>query len=500
MTMGTTPAFDVIIPTLGRPSLRRLIQSLAACEGPPPAHLFIVDDRRSPDGRLLEGSVMPPWDVRVLNGAGKGPAAARNMGWRAASSKWVAFLDDDVLVTDTWLKNLADDLATVDQNVAGSQGRILVPLPEDRPPTDWERNVKGLEEARWATADMAYRRGVLSELGGFDERFRRAYREDSDLGLRVTSAGHRIVFGSRRVLHPPGPERFWASVRLQCGNADDALMRKIHGPDWRTRAGASRGRFRAHAATTVAGVAGVLGSLAGRRSVALTAGAAWLAGTAEFAWARISPGPRSFSEVAKMLVTGAVIPPAATAHRLRGIIRYQARIHPKPAGVLIDRDGTLVVDVPYNGDPKLVQPMQGARSALDRLRRAGIPIAVVSNQSGVARGMLSMDQVEAVNRRIEDLLGPLGPWVICPHGPQDDCTCRKPLPGLVVQAASALKVKPEDCALIGDIGADVEAARAAGARPILVPGPATLPEEIDAAPEVAPDLNSAVDLILGAGA
>jgi beta-phosphoglucomutase-like phosphatase (HAD superfamily) len=60
-------------------------------------------------------------------------------------------------------------------------------------------------------------------------------------------------------------------------------------------------------------------------------------------------------------------------------------------------------------------------------------------------------------------------------------------------------VKPEDCTLIGDIGADVDAARAAGARAILVPGPATLSEEIESAPEVAPSLDAAVDLILGAG-
>jgi HAD superfamily hydrolase (TIGR01662 family) len=497
--VSAAPHFDLVVPTVGRPSLSRLMQSLAQCEGPAPARLLVVDDRTRPGQHVLEGSVTPGCDVEVLTGSGKGPAAARNTGWRAARSEWVAFLDDDVVVTDTWLKDLANDLLGLDRGVAGSQGRIMVPLPQHRPPTDWERNVKGLEEARWATADMAYRRSVLSKVGGFDERFRRAYREDSDLGLRVTSAGHKIVPGNRRVLHPPGPERFWASVRLQAGNADDALMRHIHGPDWRMRAGAPQGRFQHHAAITVAGVAAVAGALAGRRWLSFAAGAAWLAGSEEFAWARISPGPRSAAEVAKMVVTSAVIPPAAVTHRLWGTLRCRAEPSVKPAGVLIDRDGTLVVDVPYNGDPGLVQPMEGARSALDRLRRAGIPIAVVSNQSGVARGMLSMDQVEAVNRRIEDLLGPLGPWVICPHGPEDGCNCRKPLPGLVFQAASVLNVKPEDCTLIGDIGADVDAARAAGARAILVPGPATLSEEIESAPEVAPNLDAAVDLILGAG-
>ena len=167
-----------------------------------------------------------------------------------------------------------------------------------------------------------------------------------------------------------------------------------------------------------------------------------------------------------------------------------------PQAVLLDRDGTLVVDVPYNGDPAKVELMPGAEEALGRLRERGIPTALVSNQSGIARGLLDRDQVDAVNARMEELLGPVGPKAICPHGPDDGCACRKPRPGLVLQAAEALGVAPERCAVIGDIGADVEAARAAGARGVLVPTPTTRREEIEAADEVAPDLLSAVDLLL----
>lgn len=168
-----------------------------------------------------------------------------------------------------------------------------------------------------------------------------------------------------------------------------------------------------------------------------------------------------------------------------------------PAAVLFDRDGTLVVDVPYNGDPDRVEPMPGARAALDRVRERGVPTAVVSNQSGVARGLLTAEAVAAVNARVEELLGPLGPWAICPHGPEDGCACRKPAPGLVLEAARALAVAPGRCAVIGDIGADVEAARAAGARGVLVPTPVTRPEEVAAADEVSPDLCAAVERLLG---
>lgn len=169
---------------------------------------------------------------------------------------------------------------------------------------------------------------------------------------------------------------------------------------------------------------------------------------------------------------------------------------PPPAALLFDRDGTLVLDVPYNGDPGLVRPVPTARAALALLRARGIPTAVVSNQSGIARGLLTRGQVDAVNARMEQLLGPLGPVFVCEHGPEDGCRCRKPQPGLVLQAAAALGLSPERCAVIGDIGADVAAALAAGARPVLVPTPVTRAQEVAMAPEVAPDLLTAVEVLL----
>lgn len=169
----------------------------------------------------------------------------------------------------------------------------------------------------------------------------------------------------------------------------------------------------------------------------------------------------------------------------------------RPAAVLFDRDGTLIHDIPYNGDPDRVAPVAGAREALDRLRGEGVPIGVVTNQSGVARGLIAPEALRAVNDRIEALLGPFDVWEICPHDDGDRCGCRKPAPGLVLRAARRLGVPPEGCVVIGDIGRDVEAARAAGARGILVPTPVTLAEEVAAAPEVAPGLAAAIDLVLG---
>lgn len=164
--------------------------------------------------------------------------------------------------------------------------------------------------------------------------------------------------------------------------------------------------------------------------------------------------------------------------------------------VLFDRDGTLTRDVAYNDDPGAVRPMPGARGALDRLRAARVPVGVVTNQSGVARGLLDQAQVRRVNERVEQLLGPFAAWQVCPHGPDEGCRCRKPRPGMVLAAAAELGVAPSALAVVGDIGADVQAGQAAGAATVLVPTAATLQAEIDAAPAVAPDLPAAVALLL----
>ena len=99
--------------------------------------------------------------------------------------------------------------------------------------------------------------------------------------------------------------------------------------------------------------------------------------------------------------------------------------------------------------------------------------------------------------RLTELLGPFDTVQVCPHGPEDGCDCRKPEPGMVKAACAELDVDPARCVVIGDIGADVEAAAAAGAVGIMVPTPVTRKAEIDAAPRVLATLTEAVDVVLG---
>ncbi|WP_348272823.1 HAD-IIIA family hydrolase [Rathayibacter sp. VKM Ac-2760] len=169
---------------------------------------------------------------------------------------------------------------------------------------------------------------------------------------------------------------------------------------------------------------------------------------------------------------------------------------PRLRGILFDRDATLVVDVPYNGDPARVEPMPTALDAVDRARQSGLAVGVVTNQSGIARGIIDREQADAVNRRVDELFGGFDTWQLCPHGQEDGCACRKPAPGMVLQAARALDLPAESLAVIGDIGADVGAAAAAGARGVLVPTPITRTEEVTAAPLRAATLLEAVELLL----
>ncbi len=496
--MAAEPVTSIVVPTIGRPSLRVLIEALAAGTEPVTGPVIVVDDRLRGEDLEPDLADVGLVGLRVVRSGGGGPARARNLGWRHATTPWVTFLDDDVVTDPDWHERLLEDLDGAGPHVAGSQGRVHVPLPADRRPTDWERTTAGLADATWITADMSYRRAALAAVGGFDERFPRAFREDADLGLRISARHGEITRGRRSIIHPVRPADDWVSVRQQAGNADDFLMRALHGPDWRTRAKAPRGRRRRHVAVTVAGLVAAASALGRRPVPATVAVLGWSAGTAELAFRRLQPGPRDRAEVRRMLLTSAVIPAAATWHSTRGWWQHRSAgpWRGVPELVLFDRDGTLVHDVPYNADPRLVRPVPAARRSLDRLRSAGVRVGVVSNQSGIGSGRLTSDDVEAVNREVERVLGPFDVWRYCPHARDAGCDCRKPAPGMVKDACAALGVLPERCVVVGDIGSDVQAAVAAGATGILVPTAATRPDEVARAAHVRVDLGSAIDGLL----
>jgi histidinol-phosphate phosphatase family protein len=151
----------------------------------------------------------------------------------------------------------------------------------------------------------------------------------------------------------------------------------------------------------------------------------------------------------------------------------------RPA-VFLDKDGTLVENVPYNVDPERLRFTRGAPAALQRLQRAGYALVVVSNQSGVARGLFDAAALDALlaalKQRLRDEAGvELTDVLVCPHAPDAGCACRKPSPGLIEAAARKHALDLGRSWMVGDILDDVEAGRRAGCRTVLIePGGETL--------------------------
>jgi len=179
----------------------------------------------------------------------------------------------------------------------------------------------------------------------------------------------------------------------------------------------------------------------------------------------------------------------------------------KRPAVFLDKDGTLVVDVPYNVDPQRMQLQGGTAAGVQRLHRAGYALVVVTNQSGIARGYFAEAALGLVERRLQELLGvPLAGFYYCPHHPAGvvadyaiACNCRKPEPGLLLQAAADLQLDLSRSWLIGDILNDVEAAHRAGCRAILIHNGNETEWQLSAvrSPDyLAPDVAAAATLIL----
>ena len=167
-------------------------------------------------------------------------------------------------------------------------------------------------------------------------------------------------------------------------------------------------------------------------------------------------------------------------------------------GVLLDRDGTIIVDTGYVGSVDRVEFIDGSIEAIAELNAAGVPVAVVTNQAGVARGFYGLDDVDAVHAHIDAELARRGAhvdmWLFCPYHPDGvvgafarTSTDRKPGPGMAIAAAQALDLDLATSWVVGDSAADLGLARAVGARPILVGGRSDEPGV-----ESVPDLAAAV--------
>ncbi|RXZ36955.1 glycosyltransferase [Oxalobacteraceae bacterium CAVE-383] len=315
-------AVSVVVPTCGRPELlNRCLQALCRQTLAPARYeIVIVDDR--PHRRTAD--IVAQWDsgaapsiIYLPNHGAHGPAAARNLGWRAARSAVIAFTDDDTVPDPQWLEN---GLAALRADAGAVCGRISMPLPAI--PTDYERDAKGLEKAEFVTANCLCRKTILERIGGFDERFRLAWREDSDLHFRLLEDNVKIVRAPRAlVVHPVRPAPWGVSIAQQKKILFDALLYKKHPRLYRQRI---RRRARWDYYAIVALLLTAIAALAvGHASLALTAAACWLFLTARFCLKRLRGTSKSLSHVGEMIITSALIPPCALYWRMVGAMRFR---------------------------------------------------------------------------------------------------------------------------------------------------------------------------------
>lgn len=182
---------------------------------------------------------------------------------------------------------------------------------------------------------------------------------------------------------------------------------------------------------------------------------------------------------------------------------------PQRRAIFLDRDGTLIADAHYLADPSLVRLLPHAARAVARVNRAGLLAIVVTNQSGIARGLITNAQYEAVRAHTDALLarggGTVDATFHCPHWPDvtGPCDCRKPSLGMYTQAAQRFDIDLARSAYIGDRWRDVQPAQATGGFGVLVPGAETPEADVELARmhagpriRIAPNVLEAVELAL----
>ncbi|HZU11994.1 MAG TPA: glycosyltransferase [Chloroflexota bacterium] len=308
---------SVVIPTRGRPDLlRRCLAALLAQDLSEPFEIIVAADGPCDDTRAIVTSLLPPSHINVRYLAlpdQRGPAAARNAGWRRASGQVIAFTDNDCVPRPNWLRA---GLAAFRDDVQAVRGRVVVPV--DQPPTDHQRSTQGLEHADFATANCFYRRAALEMLGGFDEAFTHAWREDSDLYFRLLDADGAVASAPDAVVvHPVSPAPFGISLVQQRKSLFNALLYKKHPQHYRRRI-QSLPPLHYYAAVFAAVIA-----LSARGHAGRVAAGVWLGITATFAAYRLRDTAHHLTHVIDMIVTSILIPPVCVYWRLRGAVRFR---------------------------------------------------------------------------------------------------------------------------------------------------------------------------------
>ncbi len=313
---------SIVVPTYRRNDLlRRCLETLASQDFEPSGYEILIADDAGDErtAELVEQLSHPAaCSIRYVRvGPAHGPAAARNAGWRAASGSIIAFTDDDCLPNVNWLREGVAALESA--GAAATAGQVIVPLPDQ--PTDYERDCAGLSRGEFVTANCFCRREALEAVGGFDERFKAAWREDSDLQFTLLEHGYQIVQTPVAVvIHPVRPARWGVSLKQQKKTAYNALLYRKHRELYQSRIEPTPRGYYAIAASLLGVAASVAAS---SLPLAAISAAAWTALTAHFCRRRLRGTSLAPMHIAEMAVTSAIIPPLSLYWHCRGMLAHR---------------------------------------------------------------------------------------------------------------------------------------------------------------------------------
>jgi glycosyltransferase involved in cell wall biosynthesis len=317
---------SVVVPSFRRPDLLgRCLGALLEQELDPSRYEVIVaDDAAEPQTERL----VTAWQVLAEKRGGPrirylavtgphGPAAARNRGWRAAAGEIIAFTDDDCVPQAHWLSTGVEAFA---EDIAAAWGRIVMPLPSE--PTDYERDAARLTTAEFVTANCFCRRAVLEALGGLDENFTAAWREDSDLFFSLLEHNAKVTHVPQAiVVHPVRPAPWGVSLRQQRKILFDALLYKKHPKLYRSKIRSSPPWHYYGICCSL--LSGLVAAASGFGTVALALGSVWGVLTGRFFWSRLRHTSHRLKHIAEMALTSALIPPLAVFWRLFGVVKFR---------------------------------------------------------------------------------------------------------------------------------------------------------------------------------
>ena len=317
---------SVIIPTYKRPQLLlKCLQSLSQ-QSFPAADIEVIIVTDGPDEvtkTVVENfaSTHLQLPIRCIHPPQKGgPAAARNWGWKNATGELILFTDDDTLPDTNWIAGYYNAYRKAGKREIAFTGKTVVPLTPL--PTDYEKNTAGLETAEFITANCACSRAALEKAGGFDEQFKMAWREDSDLHFKLMAAGISILKVEEAIIVHPVRQAPWGiSIREQKKGMFNALLYKSHPHLYEEKIGA-KPMWNYYRMIGLALITLVF-LLLQWWLAAIISFVLWMVLVLQFAYKRLQKTSRQLHHVLEMLYTSALIPFHSVYWTLYGSIRFK---------------------------------------------------------------------------------------------------------------------------------------------------------------------------------